>query len=186
MNEGSGGRGPGGSGRLWVAVQGALLLALVFLPAGPTVSALRAPRPLGWLLQALGACFALIAILALGRRSLTPLPTPREDSALKTDGPYRFVRHPIYAGVLLWALGYAVAAPGALRFLALAALCVFFTAKAGYEERLLLRRFSGYADYARHTPRFVPGWRPARLPAPAASAGENGGGPEPQQQEVGR
>jgi len=39
------------------------------------------------------------------------------------------------------------------------ALLVLINVKARWEERRLCDRFSDYPDYARHTPRFVPGWR---------------------------
>lgn len=37
-------------------------------------------------------------------------------------------------------------------------LAVLFMAKARWEEARLRERYPGYADYARRTPRFVPGW----------------------------
>jgi protein-S-isoprenylcysteine O-methyltransferase Ste14 len=49
-----------------------------------------------------------------------------------------------------------VAAGSALRFLTLAALVLLLNVKARWEETRLAPRFEGYADYAAHTPRFVP------------------------------
>ena len=49
-----------------------------------------------------------------------------------------------------------VAAGSLLRLLTLAALVLFLNVKARWEETRLAQRFEGYADYAAHTPRFVP------------------------------
>jgi protein-S-isoprenylcysteine O-methyltransferase Ste14 len=80
-------------------------------------------------------------------------------------GPYRLIRHPMYAGFLMaaWAtprltLGHAVAA---------AALTAYAVAGARMEERALVSRFGrAYADYRRRTPAALPwpSWRrsPAR------------------------
>ena len=97
----------------------------------------------------------IIAALRLGS-SLTPLPAPREEGGLVTGGLYRYVRHPIYTGALIWALGFTLASAGAYRLLLFAVLCVFFSFKARYEEGLLVQKFPAYSQYAKHTPRFFP------------------------------
>lgn len=82
----------------------------------------------------------------------------REDidaSPLVTRGPYRWVRHPMYAGafVFLWAV------PGwSLNYLAFSlAASVYLVIGARLEEARLKREHGkAYADYAARTPRFVP------------------------------
>jgi protein-S-isoprenylcysteine O-methyltransferase Ste14 len=98
-------------------------------------------------------CFA--AFPQLGR-ALTPLPEPRDDAELTTSGLYRWMRHPIYTGVLGMAWGWTVMFPSVWTVAAAVALTGLLAFKAGYEERLLRSRFPGYADYAARTPRFVP------------------------------
>jgi protein-S-isoprenylcysteine O-methyltransferase Ste14 len=95
------------------------------------------------------------AALNLGT-SLTPLPSPRREGALKTGGLYHYVRHPIYAGALVWAFGFALASAGLWRFLVFALVCLFLSGKARYEEALLQKRFPEYEAYAQRTPRFFP------------------------------
>ena len=103
-----------------------------------------------------------MAVLVLGAiglgRSLTALPTPVPHGELRTGGLYRFVRHPIYTGVL--ALSYRAAVPsGNVAVLAAAiALTGWLAVKARWEEQQLRRRYPSYDAYARRTPRFVPGW----------------------------
>jgi len=81
------------------------------------------------------------------------------DHKLATEGPYRFVRHPIYTGMLgmLIATGIAVSYWPAL----LVALVVFFLGTAiriRSEERLLRETFGlEFETYARSVPAIVPG-----------------------------
>jgi protein-S-isoprenylcysteine O-methyltransferase Ste14 len=137
----------------------ALLLAVLVL--GPSGHAWKVPSPLraaGQVLRWVGLAAVVIGALRLGRAaSVHPEPTSR--AALRTDGPYRFVRHPIYSGVLLFAAGIAATAGSVLAVLAFGALVGLLSVKARFEEGLLAQRFAGYAAYARVTPRFVPGLR---------------------------
>lgn len=79
-----------------------------------------------------------------------------DDEPLRTDGPHRFVRHPLYAGafLVLWGrvdgvFALATAAWGSL----------YLLIGAAFEERRLLRLHgSAYAEYRRRVPAFVP-WR---------------------------
>jgi protein-S-isoprenylcysteine O-methyltransferase Ste14 len=151
-------------GRLFVAGQGVLMAALVLAPRWSGQWADEWPLPdwarwLGWALAAVGAVVSLAAFPQLGR-ALTPMPEPRPDAELTTTGLYRWVRHPIYSGVLAMGWGWTLAHPSWVTAALAAALTGLFTAKAGYEEGLLRERFADYADYAARTPRFVP--RPSR------------------------
>ncbi|MEZ5096078.1 MAG: isoprenylcysteine carboxylmethyltransferase family protein [Nocardioides sp.] len=148
-------------GWLFVAVQVVLLVALVLVPTG-TAWALP-----GWLhLVAVGLVGAglggiLAASLTLGR-ALTPTPVPNGRGDLRTGGPYRVVRHPIYSGVLAVVAGVTL---GTRQWAGLAvglATVVFFTMKARWEEARLAEAFPEYAAYAASTPRFVP-FLPRRL-----------------------
>jgi protein-S-isoprenylcysteine O-methyltransferase Ste14 len=113
-------------------------------------------------LAVLGLVIALagVVVLASGAAALgssfTPLPRPHAGAAFRQGGPYRLVRHPVYGGVILVALGWSVAeAPLALvpTFL----LVVLFDLKARREEAWLVERYPEYADYRQHTSRFLPG-----------------------------
>ncbi len=155
--------------RAWAFVAGqfALLAALVVLPSaavGPTID-VQWLHPLGYGLMVVGGVVLVVAGLHLGE-ALTPSPHPRDGARLRTNGLYRFVRHPIYSGVLLigWGLGLR-----AMLWVGLAlavALTAWMTAKARYEEQLLTARYPDYPAYAATTPRFVP--TPRRRPRPSA------------------
>lgn len=136
-----------------VVAQFALLGALILEVAGSHTALLA--RSVGAFAVVGGAAVAVAASMRLGR-DLRPHPAPSASAVLRTGGPYRLVRHPIYSGLLLLAAGLALAAstaPAAVEWLALFGLLSF---KARFEERLLAQRFPTYPDYARQTPRFVP------------------------------
>jgi protein-S-isoprenylcysteine O-methyltransferase Ste14 len=99
-----------------------------------------------------------LAAVNLGT-ALTPTPMPKEAASLRTTGLFRFVRHPIYSGVLLAVLGTLI---GSRSFVKLALglfVLAFFTLKARWEERRLTETYPEYSAYCAVTPRFVPSWR---------------------------
>lgn len=139
--------GPRGEG--WVWIQLALLLAvLVVSILGP-----RWPGAVQGVLAAAGALLALAGAAvgyatarALGR-GLRPHPKPGRDAELVTHGPYAVVRHPFYAGALLFLAGLSLAfSPLGLALTAVLALV--FALKAAVEERFLREAFPEYAAYA--------------------------------------
>jgi protein-S-isoprenylcysteine O-methyltransferase Ste14 len=109
-----------------------------------------------------GLAVVVLAATTLGR-GLTPTPLPNAHAQLRTGGLYRFVRHPIYSGLLLIMVALAATSGSWFRLLALGLLLILLTAKARWEEARLAARFPGYARYAATTPRFVP--HPRRRPA---------------------
>ena len=121
---------------------------------------LDAPEPLRWAglaLVVLGIAFAIWAIAALGRHYDVELEIHR-DHELVRNGPYRFVRHPLYTGLGLHFAG-ACLATGNLLLIA-GTLLVTYPAlylRAKTEERLLRERFGpAYDEYAREVGMLVP------------------------------
>jgi protein-S-isoprenylcysteine O-methyltransferase Ste14 len=140
-----------------VALQFVLLAVIVVSPGG--VWAVPGTfRTVGTVMRVVGAAAIVAGALRLGR-GLSVHPTPTESAVLRTDGPYRFVRHPIYSGVLLLATGITATSGSAAAVVAFAGLAVLLNVKARFEEVLLLRRFPDYGAYASRTPRFVPSFR---------------------------
>lgn len=99
-----------------------------------------------------GLSLALYALRWLGR-SFSILPEARR---LVTDGPYRFVRHPLYVAEALSTLGVTLQLQQPVG--ALLALSIYLGqfARMGYEEEVLERAFPEYADYRKRTFRVIP------------------------------
>jgi len=77
---------------------------------------------------------------------------------LATKGPFRFVRHPIYLGLNLLALGTAVWVPTGIQWASVILMFLGSEIRARTEERLLIRVFgAAYEDYRSRTRRFIPG-----------------------------
>lgn len=138
-----------------VAIQGGLLLAFFLAPRREDWPLPAWLSAVGSTAVAVGAVVLVVAGLNLGR-SLTALPTPNARGTLRTTGLYRFVRHPIYSGLLALIFGGAVTSRSVVRLALAAALLGVLIAKATWEEAMLRQRYPQYEQYARRTPRFVP------------------------------
>ena len=102
-----------------------------------------------------GVVVVLLGILNLND-NLSPFPSPKKHGELIQNGIYKYIRHPIYSGILLAMTGYSIYA-GALDKLAVTiAMGVVFYFKSSYEEKLLLKRYTSYAHYKKITGRFFP------------------------------
>ncbi len=139
----------------FVGIQVVLLGALIFLPGSNDWPTPQWLRTLGTVVNVLGFALLIVAALGLGS-SLTPTPVPKKSGQLTTGGLYRFVRHPIYTGVLMIVVAL-VATSGSWLHLAIGVVTVgFFTVKARWEEERLRLEYPEYDFYARATGRFVP------------------------------
>lgn len=112
-------------------------------------------RFLGVALLIGGGVLAAAGVLEVGR-ALTPLPSPAAHAVLRETGVYRFVRHPMYAGVLAAALGWALVRRGWLTLVYVLVAWVFLELKIRREEKWLVERFPGYAGYRRRVRKLVP------------------------------
>jgi protein-S-isoprenylcysteine O-methyltransferase Ste14 len=75
-----------------------------------------------------------------------------------STGPYALVRHPMYAGGLLYLPGMALALGSFWGLVALAAMVPFLLWRLFDEERFLSRHLPGYTDYLAKVPwRLIPG-----------------------------
>lgn len=102
-----------------------------------------------------GLVILALSIFKLGG-SLTASPIPKNDSELKTDGLYKWMRHPIYSGLIATGLGLAIESESLLNLLVAVALIVLLNYKAKWEESFLLERYPEYRTYMSKTGRFVP------------------------------
>lgn len=145
--------------RLLLAVQFALVLAVagaVLIEGTLFQGGFSWGRSAGVVLALAGLTLAFVASRRLGV-GLTASPLPRHEGTLVTDGPYRYARHPIYGGLILFFAGTSVALDSSVGLgLSLVAI-PFFLFKAAYEERHLRLRYAGYRAYqSRVRPRLIP------------------------------
>jgi protein-S-isoprenylcysteine O-methyltransferase Ste14 len=142
-------------GGWWVVAQLALLLPAIAV--GPWLGE-HATGAMRWVANAVLVCGIALVIwsrVSLGR-SFTAFPRPVDAGAQVVSGPYRWVRHPMYAGVLLCLAGWGLM----FQSLAVAALgvatAVLLDMKARREEAWLEATYPGYGEYRRRTRRLIP------------------------------
>ncbi len=115
------------------------------------------PTMLYYLPAALSMAFILWSIFFAGIFNINVQPEVKANARLITHGPFRYVRHPIYSGIMLYTLFICLESPAEWElWLTWLVLIVNFDMKARFEEKLLLLKFSSYGEYKRNTSRFAP------------------------------
>ncbi len=141
--------------KIYVTIQ-SLLFVLYIIPVTIfPISFLPAIRYSGKMLFISGILIVLIALLQLNK-FLTPFPTPKKNSKLLQSGLYKFVRHPIYTGIILITFGYSFYTESLWKLLTAVILWILFYYKSKYEERLLKQHFVDYEAYQKVSGRFFP------------------------------
>ena len=109
------------------------------------------------MLTVAGFLFCWWARLHLGRLWSGSI-TLKSDHRVVDTGPYRLVRHPIYTGLIMAALGMALEKATLLAFGGLALLVVGLWLKARFEEGFLRAELGrqAYDAYAARTPMLLP------------------------------
>jgi len=103
----------------------------------------------------IGSLIVISAILQLNK-NLSPFPTPKMGSKLIQNGVYKFVRHPIYTGIILMTFGYGFYLNSPYKAIIAIVLYILFYFKSSYEEQRLKSVFSDYENYKTKTGRFFP------------------------------
>ncbi len=104
------------------------------------------------ILLLLGPALVLLSLFYL-QRSFSVTPQAR---SLKQGGPYAFIRHPMYAGNILSALGVGLLLGTPESLLLSFAIAGFQIGRAYFEERILLCAFPDYSVYMRKAGAFLP------------------------------
>ncbi len=114
-----------------------------------------AGETIGVIVCVAGVALAVWARANIGRNWGMPM-SLREGHELVTSGPYAYIRHPIYSGLLLAMLGSALAANPVWLVLFVVSL-VYFVYGARVEERHMTQQFpDAYPAYRRRTKMLIP------------------------------
>ncbi len=134
----------------WVIAQGAIflffLIAVLYGDTVQDVPGLIFAQVVGLLVGVAGAAVSVWALLQHGWR-VSPFPKPVDGAHLVTSGPYRYVRHPMYTGIVFFSLGVGLAYANPVAMLSSVTFLVFFMAKTGREEEMLVAEIDGYRSY---------------------------------------
>lgn len=151
--------GPRGEG--WVVAQVALFVIIAAAglrdlvehgsenPGGPAV------RVVGIVAIVVGGGVAGRGIWDL-RSSLSPFPRPIAGAPLVESGAYRLIRHPIYSGLVLGAIGWGLVTGSILAIGAAGLLFLLLAAKSHREEVWLVAIHPEYGAYQLRTRRLIP------------------------------
>ena len=139
--------------------RGGSIVGLIMMVGGLVGLILRqevlSPAPVVIVLQLCAVALMVWARRTFGRRSFHASATPTA-GGIVTTGPYRWIRHPIYTAVALFAWACVLGHMSAFA----AGMAVLVTAggvlRMLVEESLLRRSYPEYAEYARTTKRMVP------------------------------
>lgn len=111
-------------------------------------------KPLSFPFIAVGLGIGLWSAITM-RSSLHVLPAPN-GNGLVTTGPFAFIRHPIYLGIILACLGVHLSSPQSRMWILFGFLTIVLLTKIGLEERALSKAYPDWDSYKRKTKRLIP------------------------------
>lgn len=151
----------GSRGEGWIGIQ-TLGIVAVLLGGWLAPSQWEGPVRVAGIFVGAALAVAGVALFAWGTKTLGRLfsiwVAPRPAGHLVTDGPYRFVRHPVCSGQVLFAFGYALMRGSWLALLLAAVYLVVVLLKVTREEAWLRATYPAYEAFAARTRhRLIPG-----------------------------
>jgi protein-S-isoprenylcysteine O-methyltransferase Ste14 len=121
-----------------------------FAPASPSIG------KFGVTVTVVGIAFAIWARWHLGENWSATV-TLKEGHELISSGPYRYIRHPIYSGMLVAFVGTALALGEYRALISVGIVLGAFYTKAKKEERFLTQEFGEkFREHSRRTGMFLP------------------------------
>ena len=139
---------------LFVTIQFVLFFCFIFNLNG-SMNLSFGLQKAGLLVSILGGIIIILALLQLNK-NLSPFPTPKNNTTLLQNGLYKYMRHPIYTGIILFFTGYSVYQNSFYKLGISLLLVVLFYFKSNYEELRLEEKFPDYKLYKRKTGKFFP------------------------------
>jgi protein-S-isoprenylcysteine O-methyltransferase Ste14 len=103
-----------------------------------------------------GFVIVLWAAISMRKSVIKISPDVDKQAKLIEDGPYHWIRHPMYSGALLACFGLLITKIDLIRFLIYIFLVIDLILKLNYEESLLIKHFKNYNLYKKKTFRLIP------------------------------
>lgn len=114
-------------------------------------------------IQFIAVVFLIVSIFIIAwagfsmrKSKLQIFPEPAEQAKLITNGPYHFVRHPMYSAVLVACLGLLIQHFSWVRLGTFIFLFLVLNSKLLWEEKMLTAKFENYKAYILRTNRLIP------------------------------
>lgn len=124
---------------------GLLLLALPMQFALPAVA-----------IQVVAATIGLWAVKVMHLGHFNIIPDPQPDIELITNGPYRWIRHPMYFSIILFFLPWVILNLNWITLSLYINLFIVLFIKLSYEENLLIEKIPEYKNYQKGTTKIIP------------------------------
>lgn len=128
-----------------------LCIAVVFA-SGPLWAEAKAPF---WL-ELAGFALGFWALVAMKPNNISIMPEVRSSAQLVRNGPYRFIRHPMYTAILVASLAVVLDSFSWYRLAVWGILLATLLVKISREESFLVQHFETYREYMTTTKKLVP------------------------------
>ena len=112
-------------------------------------------NPISIIIQVGAVILMIWARLTFGIRSFHASANATKGKLI-TNGPYRWMRHPIYAALIYFFIASVISFPSAETVVAVAIIGVALFVRMLLEEKSLLETYDNYADYCKTTKRIIP------------------------------
>lgn len=113
-------------------------------------------NPILAIILTFGIILALWSFYNMGSESFSPFPEPKKNNKFVESGPYKYIRHPMYTGMILIALTLFISNMSIVSFTVLAIFLYIIDEKATVEEKFLTDLHSQYKTYQEITKKFIP------------------------------
>ncbi len=110
-----------------------------------------------WLgIEIIGFILGLWSVWVMRKSVFSVFPDPEPAFILIENGPYKFIRHPMYLALFLVLIPLVISFPIINRIILMVIFTINQILKINYEEKILLKKISGYKQYTQRTKRLIP------------------------------